>query len=390
MALLLTFLADAAPAGGSIPPGPIVVGGIYPLSGPYAEYGQSELSGTLGLIDHFNARGGIEGHKLKFIYLNDQLDPTMAVSDAQQLVADGVKAVLAVGGEAEAPADVPLFMRAHIPTIFFNPGDTWGDAKKWPYYYKTGYGIDAGSVALARWAEHLGVTDIGLASDNTGLGVQSSDDFLRAAKADGLRVVKQVYYPTTVVSLSTQMAELRAAGAKGVFITGGGGFNQAFAAMMSIGWSPYIFSYASILVIPKLAGLLGTPLATHAFTLCDAYCLSTPGQALPASYASLVRVVEAKTGVTEDPGVSVIDGNDDLQLLKYAIEKAHSTDGPSLKRVLDDVRNKSFTLPQFRYTFTPTDHNGLTTPQPIISVARGHGPLGSTYLARGSTYSRQR
>jgi ABC-type branched-subunit amino acid transport system substrate-binding protein len=383
---MLTTLSSS-PSGASIPSGPIVVGGIYPLSGPYAAYGQSELAGTLGLIDHFNAQGGIDGHKLKFIYLNDQLDPTTAASDAQQLISDHVTAVLAVGTETEAPADVPVLMKAHIPTLFFNPGDTWGNAKKWPYYYKTGYGTDDSSIALAKWAKHLGVTDIGLASDNTGFGMESANDFLKAARADGLKIVKQVYYPPTSVSLSTQMAELQSAGAKGVFITGGGGFNQAFAAMSASNWSPYIFSYASILDLPKLGGLEGSPLAQKAYTVCDGYCLVKPGDSLPASYASLVRVVEAKTGVTENPGVGVIDGNDDLELLKYAIEKSHSTNAQALKRVLDSVHNKSFTLPQFHYTFTSTNHNGLVSPQPIVAVALGLGPLLNPYLATGSKYS---
>jgi len=368
-----------------IPAGPITVGGIYPLSGPYAAYGKSEEAGTAGLIDYLNSKGGIDGHKLKFISLNDQLDPTIAATDAEQLISDNVKAVFSVGTETEAPSDVPIFMKAKIPVIFYNPGDTWGDATKWPYYYKTGWGTNDGSIALANYAKSLGITKIGLASDNSGFGMQSAQDFINQAKVDGLTIVKSVYYPPTVVSLGTQMASLKAAGAKGVFITGGGGYNQAFAAMTASGWHPYIFSYASILQLPQMGGLLGTSLAKDAYVDCDGYALK-PGGTLPAFYSQLTSIVEKATGPQQNPGTAVIFGYDDLLIYKYAVEKANSVSGPAVQAVLNKVTDKSFTMPGYTYTYTPTNHNGLTFVPPICSVALGFGPQQNPYLAPGQSY----
>jgi branched-chain amino acid transport system substrate-binding protein len=379
-------VSTAQASGSGIPSGPVAVGGIYDLSGPYGVYGLTELKGTQGLIQYFNKHGGIEGHNLKLTYMNDQEDVTTAASDAQQLIGDGVKLIVSSGDELTSPATVPLFMRAHIPVIFYDPGDNWGNAKKYPYYYKTGFGTYADSVAMADWAKHLHVTKIGLASDNENFGIDSSNDFLKAAKAAGLDVVKQVYYPSSAVSLSTQMEQLRSAGAEGVYITGAGGYNQAFAAMQSMGWTPTILAFGSILAFPQMAGLLNTPQAAKAYTICDGYCLPRPGSTLPASYSALTKFVESVSGPNQNPGVSEIYGNDDLEIFKYAVEKAHTLNGPAVKRVLDTIHGKSFTMPGITYTYSSTNHNGLDFPEPIVKVSYGWGPQMNPYLAPGSSW----
>jgi branched-chain amino acid transport system substrate-binding protein len=387
-ALLVGLGSTSANASGNppIPKGPILIGAVYPLSGPYAAYGQSELVGMQGVVDNFNAKGGIMGHKLKFVYMNDQLDPTIAATDAQQLVSEGAKAIFSPGTETEAPADVPIWMKAHIPIIFYNPGDTWGNAKKWPYYYKTGFGTNALSVSLAKYGKHLGITSVGLLSDNTGFGQQSSQDFINAAKANGITVTKSFYYPPTAVSLATQVEALKAAGVPAVFITGGAGYNQAFAEMKALNWTPDILSFASILVLPQFGGLEGTPQAAKAFTECSGYCIPKVGDPLPPQIASLITTMEAKTGTTPNSAEQAIFANDDLAIFKYAVEKAHSVDGPALKKVLDTIHNKSFSVPGYSYTYTPTNHNGINFLIPVASVASGWGQLMNPYLAAGSHY----
>jgi hypothetical protein len=387
-AAMLTAMSPspASASNPAIPSGPITVGGIYPLSGPYAAYGKTELQGTLGLVDHLNARGGIMGHKLKFISLNDQLDPTIATSDAQQLISEHVAAIFSVGTETEAPSDVPVFMKAHVPVIFYNPGDTWGDAKKWPYYYKTGFGTYPSALALVLDAKKSGTTKVGLASDNTGFGVEFANDVKSAAQKNRVKIVQEVSYPPQVVSLSTQMAQLKSAGADAVIIGGGGGFTQAFTAMNGMNWYPHVFSFASILEFPGFAGLTGTTLAKTSYVNCSGFCLQ-PGQKVPQNYASLTSVVEAQTGPLQNPGVSVIFGNDDLEIFAYAVEHTKTLNGPAIKAFLDkNVRNTSFTMPQFRYTYTSTNHNGLAIPQPIASVDAGWGPQQNPYMAAGYKY----
>lgn len=387
----LATLGGAGSAGASsdppIPKGPITVGGIYPLSGPYAAYGTSELKGTQGLIDNLNAHGGIDGHHLKFISLNDQLSPSVDASDAQELIADGAKAVFSVGTDNEAPAAVPILMKAHIPVIFYNSNDTWGSGKKWPYYFQTGYSNYSTALSLVEYAKYKGDTKVGLASDTSAFGLDNVADVVKAAKAEGLTIVKTVTYPVTVTSLATQMAELKAAGAQGVIIGGAAGYNQAFAAMNATGWTPDIFAFPSVLLLPSYAGLAGTPQAAHAYVACSGYC-NTKGVQQPTALTSLTTLVESHTGTSLDPSSGVINGSDSLAIYAYALKKANTLDGTAIMKAIETIKDQSFLLPQLKYTFTADDHLGLQPgTQPIASVALGLGPQGNSYLAPGSTYS---
>ena len=75
----------------------IVIGFTGPLSGPAAEYGQDCVTGLDMAIKDLNAAGGvtIEGQKLLFRLekLDDKVDPTLAISNARQLLANNALAI---------------------------------------------------------------------------------------------------------------------------------------------------------------------------------------------------------------------------------------------------------------------------------------------------------
>ncbi len=70
----------------------VVIGNILPLSGPSASVGVEGKQMREFVINKFNAAGGIKcngalnGSKIKMIYLDSKSDPTVGVSDAQQLI----------------------------------------------------------------------------------------------------------------------------------------------------------------------------------------------------------------------------------------------------------------------------------------------------------------
>jgi branched-chain amino acid transport system substrate-binding protein len=75
----------------------IVIGFSGPLSGPASEYGQNCANGVDMAIKEINAAGGvtIEGqkHLFRFEKLDDKVDPTLAMSNARQLLANNALAI---------------------------------------------------------------------------------------------------------------------------------------------------------------------------------------------------------------------------------------------------------------------------------------------------------
>lgn len=72
-------------AGGGGGNGPYVIGAITPLSGSLAFIGNALKSGSSAYYSYVNAHGGVNGHQIKFVALDDGGDANTALSDAHQL-----------------------------------------------------------------------------------------------------------------------------------------------------------------------------------------------------------------------------------------------------------------------------------------------------------------
>src|SRR5512144_252903 len=66
--------------------GPIRLGNIEPLSGPYADSGLDEMEGAQLANEEFNAKGGVLGRKVEMITEDAPSNPGIGVQKAKKLV----------------------------------------------------------------------------------------------------------------------------------------------------------------------------------------------------------------------------------------------------------------------------------------------------------------
>jgi branched-chain amino acid transport system substrate-binding protein len=77
----------AAPASAALDAvAPIVIGQVLPLTGPLAGVGRDIEQATRAHFDYVNARGGISGHRLELITLDDGNDPKAHAVAASKLI----------------------------------------------------------------------------------------------------------------------------------------------------------------------------------------------------------------------------------------------------------------------------------------------------------------
>lgn len=81
--------------------GTLVIGGIGPITGGAAVYGQSVKNGANLAVDEINAAGGINGMQIKFLFQDDEHNPEKAVSAYNTLVDQGMQAL--IGTVTSAP-----------------------------------------------------------------------------------------------------------------------------------------------------------------------------------------------------------------------------------------------------------------------------------------------
>jgi branched-chain amino acid transport system substrate-binding protein len=86
--------AATSPAASTATGSTYVIGNISSITGPYA----ASIGGTPQVIDawtkYTNAHGGINGHPVKVIVLDDGSVPSKGIADAQELISDHVMAIV--------------------------------------------------------------------------------------------------------------------------------------------------------------------------------------------------------------------------------------------------------------------------------------------------------
>src|SRR5690606_6903782 len=103
-------------AGSDESDGPIKIGAVLSLSGPAAPFGVPERDAAQAYIDEVNEDGGVDGREVELIVKDDKTNPTEAAQVAQDLVDQGVVAIIgSTTGSATqamtaatAPAEVPV------------------------------------------------------------------------------------------------------------------------------------------------------------------------------------------------------------------------------------------------------------------------------------------
>ncbi len=116
MPMLITIVALAPPATAQV--APVRIGVVLPLSGRYAQAGQSNLFGMKLVIDTANAGGGIKslaGAKIELVVADNASVPVSSAAEARRLIeTERVAFILGPYSTPEAEATVPVTERAGI------------------------------------------------------------------------------------------------------------------------------------------------------------------------------------------------------------------------------------------------------------------------------------
>jgi branched-chain amino acid transport system substrate-binding protein len=175
---------------------PVTIGVSGPLTGQNAQYGAQWKKGFDLALDEVNAKGGVKGRPLQYVFEDSQADPRQTVAIAQKFVSDP-KIVVELGdfSSTASMAASPIYQRAGLVQFGFTNSH--------PNFTKGGDFIWSNSVSqadeqprLAKYAADLGFKHLAVLYLNTDWGRQSQKIFSEAAKGDGLDVVaSEAYQP---------------------------------------------------------------------------------------------------------------------------------------------------------------------------------------------------
>ena len=165
----------------------ILLGEVQPMSGPASLIGKAGAAGSKLAIAEINAKGGINGRKLRAIYEDDGYVPARSVSSVKKLIdSDKVFALTGTTGSSHMVAMLPTIEEAKIPTIVHMAPNPAVVSPRRPTVFMIGPDYDyAGYVPINYMIEKLGQK-----AGKFGILYQD-DDFGKALLSGYQKAVKQ-------------------------------------------------------------------------------------------------------------------------------------------------------------------------------------------------------
>ena len=306
----------------------ITIGTMTTNSGTAAAYGEAEVKGFELAVSEINAKGGINGKKVKLESMDDKGDATEASNAYNKLAGDNN--VLAVAGptiSATTAAVAPLADQSKLVTIA--PAATSDSIETGNYLFRTCFKDSyQGEVAARFAAENLKVKKVAVlygTGDPYSSGV--GEAFAKAAEKLGLEVVdKESSSSADDTEYSAQLQKIQASGAELLY-------------------APYYYSVAGPYIIPQArsVGFEGYVMGPDGY---DGLKLTGDKSQYNKTYYTTHYSADDNTNTkvqdfiksyksknNAEPNTFAALGYDTIYMIKQAIEKA----GENATR--EDVRN---------------------------------------------------
>lgn len=374
LALTLALLALGACGGTASDAGadaePYRIGVVVSLQGGYAGLGIPEKQAIELEVKRINDAGGINGRLLEVIYEDDGTDAAKAQAAAVRLIDESdVIAILGASGTGQTMAMRGDVERAGIPQLSMAGGSVitaqlskWVFQTPWPNRLVIPFVLK--SMAAA------GHTKIALISDTGGYGVDGRDIVLDAAADAGVTIVADETYNPGDADMSSQLTKMRAAEPDAILVWAAG--KEAATIVKnarSLNMTQPIYGGSGIARQEFIDG--AGPAAEGVF-------LGTGKILVPAAYGEdseeyrvaddFIKRYTAAYG--QAPDIFAGHAYDAIGIVAAALERMDGDDDPA--RLRDEIEaTKGWIGIDGTFTYSATDHNGLTEKDMVLYEIRG-------------------
>ena len=236
----------------------ITIGGTVPITGPAALFG-SVGRGAAAYFKYVNAHGGVNGRKIKYLYLDDAYDPATTVTLTRQLVEqDHVFAIFNTVGTDNNLAIRAYLNAAQVPQLFGGTGTTQiGDQFK-QYPWTMGYlpSFRSEGVIYGRAIAATAGAKVAVLSEDSSFGTDMANGLKKGLGAKAGEIVASQTYEPTDTAIDSQMSTLHASGANVLVLNVTPQYAiLAYLAAHKFGWHPKIY-ISSICISPNVMDII--------------------------------------------------------------------------------------------------------------------------------------
>jgi len=256
----LAALAGLVLAGGSpgVTSSTITIGGTVPITGPAALFG-SVGRGADAYFKYVNAHGGVNGRKVKYVYLDDAYDPSKTVMLTRQLVEQNhVLAIFNTVGTDNNIAIRDYLNAAKVPQLFGGTGtvEIGDDYKSHPWTMGYLPSFRAEGAIYGRSIAKLSSPKVGVLYEDSDFGKDLTTGLKKGLGSHASAIVSSQAYEPTDSSIDSQMSTLHASGANVLVLNATPQYAiLAYLAAFKFGWHPKIY-VSSVCISPNVMDII--------------------------------------------------------------------------------------------------------------------------------------
>ncbi|MEE0968672.1 MAG: ABC transporter substrate-binding protein, partial [Clostridia bacterium] len=298
----------------------LVIGGIGPLTGGHANYGNSVKNGAQIAVDEINAAGGFNGFTIKLDFQDSAGDADSAVAAYGKQMDDGM--MVSLGGVLSGETAAIVAAAKEDGILLLTPSASADDAIKGSdSAFRVCFSDSSQGVAAANY---IGANNL---PKKVAIFYQSDIDysyglyksFEATAAANNIEIIAvESFTKDTSIDFSTQITAIQNSGAELLFMPIYADEASTFLTQASGKLDPNMLLFGC----DGLDGILGKVADT---AVCENVLLLTPFAAdnSDAKVQAFVNTYKEKHNATPDQFAA--DGYDAVYAIKAAIEKANVT-----------------------------------------------------------------
>lgn len=375
LGIVLAACGSSSGGSGSANSSTVTVLNIDAASGSSAALGLATTAAFKAGAKYINAHGAILGHKVVIDTVNDNGDPTTAISDLDSYVASHSSPPTMVYpgvADSDGSALLPVLAKDGILSLHGSVVNTYYDVKQSPQAFSYLGPVAQQEQAIVNYMVTKGYKSVGILSEDIAFTQDETGYFEKALKAKGISY-HAVSFSSSALNLVPQMSELQRAHPQALLVEAlFGPAGYALVARADIGWTvPVIgdpaFGDSNVPALVPSKDLKNV--SALIFKVNDYLPPAKQPMGLKAflSYLAPYRQ-KSWSGI---PINSMAGGWDTLILLRAAAEQAKSLKTAALVRALEHLRKTSnplyVTFPTVG--FNSTTHANLYTSASDYTVA---------------------
>ncbi len=365
VALIALAAAVFAGCGGGASQQEIVIGNLQDLSGPTSVWGNAVTRGAEVAVEKLNAKGGIDGKKIKLVTLDTKGDVQEAIK-AYNRLADQDKAIAVLGPPVSniGLALAPIANGKKVPIVgsFIDPRVTVDQGKPQPaMFLMQPSSIQYAEIMASYAVEKLGLKKVAILYDQSNaFSVSLIAPFKAYAQSVGAKIVAEEVYGKGDKDYKTQLSKIKDAGADALYVP-----NYIQDLVITLKQAKQVGLKIPIIggldFAPPFANLVNDPEAATNCYFANNFSDTEPQlQEVKKAYVDKYK---------EDPVNKVYLGYDKIIIIAEAAKKAGSTKPEDVMKGLNQISGLQGTTGVI--TLSPNTHQPVGLSMVMYKIENG-------------------